>query len=86
MQRTAPFAGLLYSLVLLWAAAHVQQGGTLDQLVRPWSRIKTAVAFPDLLTALQQDLWRARVSTPSCCSRRPQNATPAAHPTFGAAA
>ena len=52
--RTAPFAGLVYSLVLLWAAAHVQQGGTLGWLVRPWYRTKTAVAFPDLLTALQQ--------------------------------
>jgi hypothetical protein len=29
VQRTAPFAGLVYSLVLLWAAAHVEQGGTL---------------------------------------------------------
>src|SRR6266853_425418 len=27
--RTAPFAGLVYSLVVLWAAAHLQQGGTL---------------------------------------------------------
>src|SRR2546421_40417 len=49
VQRTAPFAGLVYSLVLLWAAAHLQQGGTLGWMVRPWYRTKTAVAFPDLL-------------------------------------
>ena len=34
--RTAPFAGVVYSLVLLWAAAHLQQGGTLSWIVRPW--------------------------------------------------
>src|SRR6266568_8419751 len=53
--RTAPFAGVVYSLVLLWAAAHLQHGGTLSWIVRPWYRSKTAVAFPDLLTALRQD-------------------------------
>src|SRR6266478_5683568 len=36
--RTAPFAGLVYSLVVLWAAAHLQQGGTLGWIVRPWYR------------------------------------------------
>lgn len=36
--RTAPFAGLVYSLVLLWAAAHLQHGGTLSWTVRPWYR------------------------------------------------
>jgi hypothetical protein len=64
VQRTAPFAALVYSLVLLWAAAHVQQGGTLGWLARPWYRSKAAVAFPDLLTALQQELWRAHISAP----------------------
>ena len=33
VQRTAPFAGLVYSLVLPWAAAHLQQGGTLGCVV-----------------------------------------------------
>ena len=61
VQRTAPFAGLVYSLVVLWAAAHVQHGGTLGWPARPWYRAKTAPAFPDLLTALQQALWRARI-------------------------
>ena len=56
--RTAPFAGLVYSLVLLWAAAHLQQGGTLGWMVRPWYRSKNAVAFPDVLMALRQELWR----------------------------
>jgi hypothetical protein len=77
--RTAPFAGLVYSLVLLWAAAHLQQGGTLSWIVRPWYRTKTAVAFPDLLTALRQELWMTRFSQPLLPTRRPQNPTPVPH-------
>jgi len=40
-------------VVLLWAAAHLQYGGTIGWLVHPWYRTKVAVAFPDLLTALR---------------------------------
>jgi hypothetical protein len=79
VQRTAPFAGLVYSLVLLWAAAHVQQGGTLSWSVRPWYRAKTAVAFPDLLTVLQQELWRTRFSAPPIPVRRLQHPAPVPH-------
>jgi len=78
--RTAPFTGLIYSLVLLWAAAHLQQGGTLGWIVRPWYRAKTAVAFPDLLTALQHELWRARFSEPPLPAQHPRNPAPARHP------
>ena len=77
--RTAPFAGLVYSLVILWAAAHLEQGGTLSWIMRPWYRSKTAVAFPDLLLALRQDLWRTRFSQPPVPLRRPQNPTPVPH-------
>jgi Transposase DDE domain len=77
--RTAPFAGVVYSLVLLWAAAHLQQGGTLSWILRPWYRTKTAVAFPDLLTALRQELWRTRFSAPPVPARRPQNPAPVPH-------
>ena len=77
--RTAPFVGLVYSLVLLWAAAYHQQGGTLTWIARPWYRTKTALAFPDLLTALRQELWRARFSAASTPARRLQNAAPTPH-------
>jgi hypothetical protein len=76
VQRTAPFAGLVYSLVLLWAARHLQQGGTLGWIVRPWYPSKTAVAFPDLLTALRQELWRAGFSAAPVAARHPQNPAP----------
>jgi hypothetical protein len=74
--RTAPFAGLVYSLVLLWAAAHLQQGGTLGWIVRPWYRTKLAVAFPDLLTALREELWRGRFCAPPLPVRHLRNPAP----------
>jgi DDE superfamily endonuclease len=77
--RTAPFAGLVYSLVLLWAAAHRQQGGTLGWVVRPWYPTKTAVAFPDLLTALRQELWRARFSAAPAPARHRRKSAPTPH-------
>jgi DDE superfamily endonuclease len=77
--RTAPFAGLVYSLVLLWAAAHQQQGGTLSWIVRPWYRTKAAVAFPDLLTALRQELRRARFSAAPAPARRLEKSAPMPH-------
>jgi DDE superfamily endonuclease len=79
VERTTPFAGVVYSLVLLWAAAHLQQGGTLSWIVRPWYRSKTAVAFPDLLTALRQELWHTRFPQPPIPLRRLQNPAPVPH-------
>jgi hypothetical protein len=79
--RTAPFAGLVYSLVLLWAAAHLQHGGTLSWIVRPWYPTKTAVAFPDLLTALRQELWLTAFSQSPVLARRRQNPAPVPHHT-----
>ncbi len=78
--RTAPFAGVVYSLVLLWATAHLQHGGTLSWIVRPWYRSKTAVAFPDLLSALRQELWMTRFSQSPVPVRRPQNPAPLPRP------
>ena len=62
-------------------ATDTGHGGTLGWMVRPWYRTKTAVAFPDLLTALQQDLWRTRFSEPPVLARRPRNPAPAPHHT-----
>jgi hypothetical protein len=79
VQRTAPMAGLIYSFVLLWAAAHLQQGGTLDWIVRPWYRSKLAVAFPDLLTVLRQELWRVRFSAAPAPARHLRKSAPTPH-------
>ena len=62
--RTAPMAGLVYDLVLLWYAARLQQGLATGWLVRPWYRSKTTPSFLDMLTAVRQESWRLYVSDP----------------------
>ena len=62
--RTAPRAGLVYDLVLLWYAARLQQGLATGWLVRPWYRSKTTPSFLDMLTAVRQESWRLYFSDP----------------------
>lgn len=73
VQRTAPCAGLGYRLVLLWAAPPARRGGTRGWLVHPGDRATAAPAFPDLLTALQPDPWRARLAAAPSAPRRRSN-------------
>ena len=68
--RTAPLAGLVYALVLLWAAHRVERGRVIGWVVRPWYRGKTAPSFFDLLTALRQDSRPLVISAPPCPPRR----------------
>lgn len=72
--RTAPLAGIVYALVLLWYAGQLQHGLATDWVVRPWYRSKTAPSFVDMLTAVRQQSWRLYVSAPPCCARCPQKA------------
>ena len=74
--RTAPLAGIVYDLVLLWYAERVQQGRSPDWVARPWYRSKTAPSFLDMLTAARQESWRWDVSAPPCSPRCPHNASP----------
>ena len=62
--RTAPMAGIVYDLVLLWYAARVQQGLATGWLVRPWYRSKATPSFLDMLTAVRQESWRLHFSAP----------------------
>ena len=62
--RTAPLAGLVYDLVLLWYAARVQQGRATGWLVRPWYRSKTTPSFLDMLSAVRQESWLLAFSDP----------------------
>src|SRR5215208_323987 len=64
--RTAPLAGIVYDLVLLWYAARVQQGRAAGWLVRPWYRSKTTPSFLDMLTAVRQESWQLAFSDPPC--------------------
>ncbi len=72
--RTAPLAGVVYALVLLWYAGQVRQGSARGWLPRPWYRGKTAPSFLDMLTALRQESWRPALSQPPSCPRCAQNA------------
>ena len=71
--RTAPLAGLVYDLILLWYAARLRQGRAADWLVRPWYRSKAAPSFVDMLTALRQDSWRLHFSDPPLPAPLAQN-------------
>lgn len=74
VQRTAPFAGLVHALVVLWAAQQIAAGVVLTTPVRPWYRHKARVglSFPDLLATLRQAgcarvaATRRRLSAPPC--------------------
>jgi hypothetical protein len=62
--RTAPMAGIVYDLVLLWYAARVQHGRSDTWPRRPWYRAKTTPSFADMLTTVRQDSWRLLFSDP----------------------
>jgi hypothetical protein len=80
VRRTAPFAGLVDALVVLWAAQQVAAGGGLLARAvprRPWYRHKTTLPFANLLTVLRQAgvahpaSGPPRLPAPACPARRP---------------
>jgi hypothetical protein len=71
--RTAPMAGIVYDLVLLWYAARVQQGLATGWLARPWYRSKTTPSFLDMLTAVRQESCRLYFSDPPSHGPAAQN-------------
>jgi hypothetical protein len=78
VRRTAPVAGLVYALILLWYADHVHPDVAAGHRPtawpdRPWYRAKTAPSFPDMLAALRRAGWRRYLSGPPSPSRRHQN-------------
>jgi hypothetical protein len=71
VQRTAPIAMLLYSLIVLWFA---RDGHRLYRpLVRPWYRKKTQPSFADMLRTLKGESLRQEISKHLGSSRLPQN-------------
>ena len=74
--RTAPLAGIVYDLVLLWYAARLQQGHATTWTVRPWYRSKSTPSFLDMLTAVRQDSWLRRFSDPPSPAPLAQNSPP----------
>jgi hypothetical protein len=78
VQRTAPFALLVYDLVLLWFAEHAHSPTTPAWPVRPWYRHKAAPSFVDMLAALRAALGPPRFLEPACSTRRRTNSPPPA--------
>jgi hypothetical protein len=70
VQRTAPFAFLVYDLVLLWFAEHAHSAATPLWPARPWYRHKTTPSFPDMLETLRRAGWQTAFSEPPCPPRR----------------
>jgi hypothetical protein len=84
--RTAPLAGIVYDLVLLWYAARLQQGHATGWTVRPWYRSKSTPSFLDMLTAVRQESWHLAFSDPPSPAPVAQNPTTLSlHPGHAAA-
>jgi DDE superfamily endonuclease len=80
VRRTAPFAGLVFALIVLWYAAELRAGRAATWLARPWYRRKVAPSFADVLTTLRpQGLAAAATTRPAgflampCPHRRREN-------------
>ena len=84
--RTAPLAGIVYDLVLLWYAGRVQQGLAPGWLARPRYRSKATPSFLDMLTAVRQESRHRDVSAPPFPIRCPHNPPPPRSDTGRAAA
>lgn len=57
VERTAPFALWMYSLVVLWYLATGQKLRSARHPVMPWYRDKAAPAFSDMLATLRRASW-----------------------------
>jgi hypothetical protein len=80
--RTAPMAGIVYDVVLLWAAGRLQAGHPVTAVTRPWYRTKADPSFLDLRTALRADRGPGDLSAPPMPARRLQNPCPYCHHTL----
>jgi DDE superfamily endonuclease len=60
VQRTAPMALVLYSLVVLWYDADGHQHVRFPE--RPWYRHKREVSFQDMVTTLRRLSWEVKIA------------------------
>jgi hypothetical protein len=60
VQRTAPMALVLYSLVVLWFDAEGQHHVRFPE--RPWYRQKREVSFQDMMTTLRRLSWEEKIA------------------------
>jgi DDE superfamily endonuclease len=56
VERTAPFVGSMYSLLIVWFFQHAHSSEAAQPPVRPWYPHKRGVSFADILRAAQRVL------------------------------
>ncbi|RKG59362.1 hypothetical protein D7W79_41885 [Corallococcus exercitus] len=78
--RTAPFAGLSYTLLVLWYLELAASWQQLKLPVRPWYTTKATVSFADVLRLAQATLARARWHSPRRLRANLRAASRATHP------
>ena len=64
VERTAPFALWMYSLVVLWYLSTGQHLRAARRPSLPWYRSKVAPAFSDMLATLRRASWSQRLFDP----------------------
>lgn len=80
VERTAPFAGLVYSALALWCADVLPECPSALLPCRPWYRTKDTFSFEDVLRLARTDLASFEVFDPGPDSDNLRNAPPrAAH-------
>jgi len=72
VNRQAPLAMVLVTLVKAWYARCAHGEPSLLPEGTPWNPAKTRPSFSDMLTALRRTLWRHRISPKSTVSARVQ--------------
>ena len=79
VERTAPFAGLLYTALVLWFVEHCCDAPLALVPARSWYRHKATLSFEDVLRAARIDIART-VFDPAPSSDNLQNASRPAGP------
>jgi len=64
VERTAPFVGITYTILMLWFAEGVHQTAIATPPLRPWYSHKSGLCFADVLRAAQRALTPLDVLDP----------------------
>lgn len=83
VERTAPFIGLVYSLIVVWFHLHVADTPAAGFPVRPWYKTKRYPSFADILGAAQRAACTSGLFDPATNTNNlhnPYGPPPAASP------
>ncbi|MGH9893574.1 MAG: transposase [bacterium] len=65
VERTAPFVGFVYTMLVLWFAEHAQRSALATPPLRPWYAHKVGFSFADVLRTAQRVLAPLDVLDPA---------------------